>query len=237
MRRTVLLTLALLLATAAPAAAESTTSVKPDRIGKASRVKFNLDGLAAPVSGRLPSALEVSAPGFRMDLRAVRKRCSEESAKLNECPRASRIGSGSLLVVVTAPDQTRVVTIPLTVYLRSSNRIVTVAKVFGWQVVPGTLARRGGFTMTFSPLPKGPPFPGVSYTLKAITLDFHGRRTITRRKVRKVHGKRRVRVIRRHVNLVSNPRKCGGTWATAMSLTFPDGSVTPVPAPVACSSR
>jgi hypothetical protein len=235
MRRTVPLTLVLFLASAAPAAAQTSTTVSPDHAGKASRVELGVDALAPPVGGRLPTALTVTAPGFRMNLKAAAKRCSSESAKLNECPRSSRIGTGSLLVGVTAPDQVRDVNIPLTVYLSTKHKILTVAKVFGWQVVPGTLSRSGGFAMTFSPLPQGPPFPGVSYTLKRITFDFHARRTIRHRKVRRVHGKRRVRVVKQRVNLITNPRTCAGTWATAISLTFTDGSVTPLAVPATCA--
>jgi hypothetical protein len=239
MRRIVLILLTFiagLLGAAAPAGAQGTSSASPDAAGKASTLHFEVDGLAPPIGGRLPSALALTAPsGFRLNLAALSKRCSEQAAKLNECPGRSRMGSGSLQVIVTAPDGVRDVTIPINVYLHSRSRILAVAFVFGWRVVPGTLSARDGIVVDFDPLPAGPPFEGVSYTLKRISFDFGAKRVIKKRTVRRVNGKRRVRVTKRRVDLITNPRTCGGSWASSITLRFPDGAVTPLAAPTTCS--
>lgn len=240
MRRTALLTVAVLLATAAPAGAQATSSVTPNRAGKASKLSFSVDGLAPTLDGRLPRALTVGAPrGFRTDLRAVSKRCSRPVASLNECPAGSRIGSGSLLVEVTTPDGVRDTKIGLKVYLNSSRKILALAYVFGWQVVPGSLRTASGFAVTFDPLPSGGAFPNISYRLKQISLSFGASRVIKQRHVRQVNGTRRVQVIRRRVHLIRNPATCRrGRWSSSVSLTYRAGSplVVPLAAPTECTA-
>jgi hypothetical protein len=236
MRPIVLLTIAGLLTAAAPAAGQTTSAATPNGAGKASRLHFEVDGLAAPINGRLPRAMELAAgAGFKLNLAALSKRCSEQAAKLNECPRGSLMGKGSLLVEVTTPDGVRDASIALNAYLHSRTKILAVAYVFGWQVVPGTLTAADGIVVTFDPLPTGAAFPNVSYRLKHIALDFGAKRVITKRKARRVNGKRRVSVTRRRVSLIRNPATCRGTWASSVTLTFPDGSVTPLAAPTRCS--
>jgi len=237
MRRIVLLTIAGLLATAAPAGAQATAVVTPNGAGEASKLHFGVDGLAAPINGRLPSAMALAAPsGFKLNLKALSKRCSEEAAKLNECPRGSLMGTGLLVVEVTAPEGVRDASIVLNVYLHSRTRILAVAYVFGWRVVPATLAATEGIVVDFDPLPAGPPFPNVSYRLKSISVDFGAKRIIKKRKVRRVNGRRRVRVTKRRVDLIRNPSTCPGTWASSISLRFPDGTVTPLAAPTVCAA-
>ena len=234
MRRIVLITIAGLLATASPAAAQATSTATPNKAGQASTLHFALDGLAPPINGRIPLGIQLNAPsGFRLNPKAVARRCSQQSAKLNECPRTSRFGKGVLVVHVTTPDQSRDVRIPMNIYLHSGKRILAVAYVLGWQVVPGTIARRSGIVVTFNPLPAGPPFPGVSYTLKSITFDLGTKRVIRQR----VRRKGRTIVRKRTVSLISNPRTCSGSWATAIGLTFRDGTEARFVAPTTCSAK
>jgi hypothetical protein len=236
MRRIVLLTIAGLLASAAPAGAQATTAATPNGAGKSSKLHFEVDGLAAPINGRLPRAMELAAGrGFKLNLAALSKRCSEQAAKLNECPRGSLMGKGSLLVEVTTPDGVRDTSIALNVYLHSRTQILAVAYVFGWQVVPGILNASNGIVVTFDPLPTGAAFPNVSYRLKHIALDFGVKRVITKRTVRRVNGKRRVSLTKRRVSLIRNPATCRGSWGSSVTLSFPDGSVTPLAAQTACS--
>jgi hypothetical protein len=239
MRRLVLILLTIiasLLWAAAPAAAQAAAAATPAKAGKAANLHFEVDGLAPPIAGRLPSALAMTAPaGFHMNLDALSKRCSVESAKLNECPQGSLMGNGTLQVIVTTPDGIREVTIPIQVYLHSDKRILAVAFVFGWRIVPATLNASNGIVMSFDPLPAGPPFPNVSYALKRISFDFRAKRIIEKRKVRRVQGKRRVLVIKRRVDLITNPRTCHGSWALTVALRFPDGSAAMLPAPTTCT--
>ncbi len=186
-----LVTAAGVLGAVAPAAALTTAVATPAKAGKPSTLHFDIDGAAPPISGRIPQTLQFKTPpGFRVNLQAIAKRCSEESAKLNECPAASLLGKGALVVGVTTPTQVRTVTIPLNVYLHSSTRILSVAKVFGWQVVPGTLVSHNGLVVSFSALPQGPPFQGVTYALDRITLDFGATRVITKRVGKSVRRRR-----------------------------------------------
>jgi hypothetical protein len=236
MRRIILLTIAGLLATAAPAGAQVTSDATPNVAGRPSTLHFNVDGLASPIDGRLPSALKVAATRFRVNLKAVSRRCSEQSARLNECPRGSLMGRGSLLVEVTESGLIRDVPIAIKVYLHSRTSILAVAYVLGWRVVPATLNATDGIVVTFDPLPAAPPFPGVSYRLKGISLDLGARRVIKTRTVRRVNGTRRVVVTKRRVSLIRNPATCRGTWPSTVSLRFPDSPVTPFDTPITCSA-
>jgi hypothetical protein len=225
------------LGAAAPAGAQGTSSATPAVAGKASKLHFEVDGLAPPIAGRLPTALQLSTPsGFRLNVKALSKRCSEESGKLNECPAGSMMGKGSLLLGVTTPDGARDVTVPLTVYLHKPTKLLAVAFVFGWRVVPGTLSGSDGIVVGFDPLPAAPPFPGVSYTLKRITFNLGAKRVIKTRRVRRVNGKRRVTVTKRRVDLITNPPKCQGSWASSITLRFADGSEVPLASPTPCTS-
>jgi hypothetical protein len=220
MRKIVLITAAGLLGVAAPAAALTSANATPDKAGRPSSLHFDIDGTAAPISGRIPLTLQLTTlPGFRVNLQAVARRCSQESATLNECPAASRVGKGSLVVGVTTPTQFKVVTIPLSVYLHSNTKILAVAKVFGWQVVPATLNARRGLSVRFDPLPQGPPFQGVTYALKRIKLDF-GATDV-------VHEQRQ--------SLIRNPPTCKGRWAASVKLTFKAGPAVSLTTSTACS--
>jgi hypothetical protein len=75
------LALAGCLVTAASASAQTTgTATSAVAGGKATTVAWAVDGLAPPVSGRIPRSLAVTAPGFKLDRRAVAKRCAELQA-------------------------------------------------------------------------------------------------------------------------------------------------------------
>jgi hypothetical protein len=239
MRRIVLAlltTIAGSLWVAAPAGAQAASSATPAKAGKASNLHFEVDGLAPPIGGRLPSALAMTAPpGFRLNPDALSKRCSVQSAKLNECPQGSLMGNGTLQVIVTAPDGVRVATIPIQVYLHSDTKIIAVAFVFGWRVVPATVNAANGIVMAFDPLPAGPPFPNISYALQRISFDFRAKRVVKKRKVRRVKGKRDVIVVKQSLDLITNPHTCRGSWASSVALRFPDGSVATLAAPTTCT--
>jgi hypothetical protein len=241
-RRIVLIAITAMLVTATPAGAQATSAATPHRAGKASTLHFDVDGLASPLDARLPRNLTVAAPrGFRADRRAVSKRCREQSAKLNECPRGSLMGTGSLLVEIRAPDGgIRDTRIRLRVFLSSRSRILAVAYVFGWQVVPGTFRTASGIAVTFNGLPSGEAFEplGFSFRLKRISLELGASRVIARRSVRRVDGGR-ARVTRRRVHLIRNPATCRTrSWKSSVSLTYRAGTplVVPLAAPTPCEA-
>jgi hypothetical protein len=236
MRKFVVIVIVGLFGATASAAAQTTGSATPDRAGRSSTLHFSIDGQSAPIGGRLPRALQVTAPaGFQVNPQAVAQRCSQESAKLNECPAHSSLGRGSLVVGVTAPNAgkvtVRTVTIPLLVFVHSNSKILAVAKLFGWQVVPGTVSTHPGFTVGFDPLPAGPPFPGVTYSLKRITLNLGATRVIKKR----VKTQGGTRVTNQHLAYFRNPVSCHGGWKSSVSLTFRDGTAAQLSVPVPCS--
>jgi hypothetical protein len=243
MRHLLPLTLLATLAVAAPAGAQALATATPATTGGAAKLHFTVDGLQDPVSRRIPSALTFAAPaGFTFDAHAVTKRCSKDQAVLNECPKASAIGSGSLVIGVTLPDgSTRDANFALRAYLSRGTRMWMLAEVTGWRVVPGTLvASANGLSFVFDPLPTPPPFPNVSYEFKSITLDVGKSTTV--KKV--VHLKRppgskqpRTRTTKTRYDLIHAPAECAtGSWAAEMDMTFPDGSALALPAPMPCSA-
>ena len=125
-RRIIPLTLAGLLVTAAPAAAQATLVRHTESRREAGHASLQHRRVPSPLSARLPRDLRIAVPrGFTTDLRALSKRCSTGAAKLNECPRGSLMGSGSIVVEVTPPASQNALhdtTIPLNVYLRPAQR-------------------------------------------------------------------------------------------------------------------
>jgi len=229
------LALASCLFTAASASADATGSATPGAAGgKATAVAWAVDGLAPPVSGRVPRSLVVAAPGFKLDRRAVATRCGEQQAKLNECPRKSKIGTGTLGIIVHRPDRVNEVEFEIVLYHGRGTKILAVTDFIGIRVVPGRLTESGGVRLTFNPLPTPPEIPGV-----AITYEFKGvsaRLGATRKVIRRV-GPRRLRRTFRY-SLVRTPKACdGGSWAAAATLGFPDATSLRLPAPMACTRR
>ena len=186
------LSLAALLATAAPAAAQGVSSATPATPGKASSLHFEVDGLAPGLDGRLPTALELTAPGFKANRKALAKRCGEQAAKLNECPGRAGWARASCWSRSRRPTASATSTSRSTSTSTPSRGSSPWPSCSAGAVVPGTLSADGGITIGFDPLPAGPPFEGVTYRLKQIAFDFGAKRTIKQRKVRRVNGERRV---------------------------------------------
>jgi hypothetical protein len=229
------LALAGCLVTAASAGADATGSSTPGVAGgKATAVAWAVDGLAPPVFGRVPRSLVVTAPGFKLDRRAVAKRCDELQAKLNECPRKSKIGTGSLGIIVHRPDRVNEVEFEVVLYHGKGTKVLAVTDFIGIRVIPGQLTNSGGVRLTFDPLPEPPVIPGIE-----ITYQFKGvsARLDAKRKVVKRVGARRTRRTFRY-SLVRTPKKCGGgSWAATATLGFPDGTSLLLPTPMACTGR
>jgi hypothetical protein len=194
----------------------------------------DVDGLAPPVSARIPRSLLVTAPGFRLDRRAVAVRCKELQAKLDECPKKSKIGTGALTIIVHRPDADNTVTFDVALYHGSGSKVLAVTDFIGIRVIPARLTQSGGVRLSFDPLPEPPVIPGVE-----ITYDFKGVsvRLGVKRKVVKRVGPQRKRRTFRH-SLVSTPEKCkGGSWPATATLGFPDGASVRLPTPMECRGR
>jgi hypothetical protein len=221
------------LATAASASADATSSAAPAVAGgKATKLAWAVDGLAPPVSGRIPNSLVVTAPGFKLDRRAVAERCGELEAKLNECPRKSKIGTGTLGIIVNRPDRVNEVEFEIVLYHGKGTKVLAVTDFIGIRVVPGQLTNSGGVRLTFDPLPTPPVIPGIqiTYQFKGVSAQLGARRKVVKRV-----GRRRARRTARY-SLVRTPTKCDrGSWAATATLGFPDGTSQGLPAPMACS--
>jgi len=230
------LVLAGCLAMAGAARADGTGSATPASAGgNATTLAWDVDGLAPPVSARIPRSLVVTAPGFTLDRRAVATRCSELQAKLNECPRKSKIGTGWLSIVVHRPNGTvNEVKFDLGLYLAKGTKVFAVTDFIGIRVVPGRLTDAGGVRVTFDPLPTPPEIPGVelTYEFKGVSVTLGAKRT----EVRRVGARRARRTFR--YSLVRTPERCAeSSWAATATLGFPDGTSQPLPTPMACTRR
>lgn len=241
MRHLPLFTLLATLIIAAPAGAQAVATATPSKAGGPTKLRFDVDGLQAPVSQRIPAALNFSAPaGFTFDRRVFSARCRRQQAVLNECPSGSAMGTGSLVIGVTLPGATRDAVFPLRAYMSTGNKLWMIAYVTGWRVVPGTIvSSAAGVSLVFNPLPTPPPFKDVAYAFKRITLDVGKTRTI-KKVVRVGRPKRgskrpRTRVTRTRVDLIHTPAQCPGAWPASINLTFPDGSAVPLGAPMPCT--
>ena len=228
---TFLVTAAVWLTAAAAAHGQAVATVTPNQAGKGSRLHWAVDGFPPPINGQIPTALTMSAPpGFRLNTAAVAKRCKPLQAKLDECPRRSRIGAAVLTIHVEKPSGPRDLPIPVKLYLGPKNRLLAVAFLAGVRVVPGSISGSNGIGVTFDPLPSPPPIPQVSYSFIGVTLDLGTSRRITR----KVKGRKKRKRVR--INLVKNPSDCAsGSWALSSTLGLPDGTRPVFASPVACS--
>ena len=229
-----LIALAACLASASSAGAQAVATATPNLPGgEGTRVSWAVDGLVPPVAGRIPAALVMTAPGFRLDRRAVARRCSQEQATLDECPAKSRIGTALMTIRVHRPaGDINEVPIEITLYHGAKNVMLAVAFLVGTRVVPGTLQQTdAGVVLTFDPLPEPPAILGVSYDFKSVSANLGASRKVTKRVGRPGH--RRRRTVR--YSLVRTPQSCdGGAWATSVLFSFPDTTSALLPAPMAC---
>jgi hypothetical protein len=228
------------LGAAAAAAAQTGATVTPNKPNKGARIHWQVDGTVAPINGLIPTSLTMSAPsGFTLNTAAVAKRCTTLQAKLNECPKASKIGTAVLTIHVEKPSGPRDLPINIGLYLGRKNSLLAIAFLAGIRVVPGSISGAHGIAVTFNPLPVPPVIQGVSYSFIGVRLDLGTSLTITKRiKVRigtGKHAKVRIRRVRTRLDLVRTPSTCtGGTWALGANFGLPDGTTPSFTMPVAC---
>jgi hypothetical protein len=235
---TALFTVTLWLVAAAAAQAQAVSTATPNQAGKASRLHWAIDGAPAPIKGQIPTSLTMSAPpGFTFNPKAAAKRCKPLQAKLDECPRKSRIGSAVMTIHIEKPSGPRDLPIDIKLYLGPKNKLLAVAFLAGVRVVPGSISGSNGITVTFNPLPTPPPFPQVSYTFVGVTLDLGTSRTIRHKVSGRKKGRRKARKGRKiRIDLVKNPPECAsGSWAFSSAVGLPDGTTPLFASPAACS--
>jgi hypothetical protein len=224
-----MLAAAVWLSAATAAHAQAVATATPNASGKASRLHWAIDGNMAPVNGLIPSSLKFSAPrGFTLNPKAVAKRCTSLQAKLDECPRRSRIGSAVMTIHVDKPSGPRDLPIKIKLYLGRKNNLLAVAFLAGVRVVPGSISGLNGITVTFDPLPTPPAIPQVSYRFLGVSLNLGTHRSV----IRRMHGRRK----RIRIDLVQNPRECAsGGWPFSSTVGLPDGTTLGLASPVTCT--
>ena len=242
MPRAVVLSLFLLLLTAAPAAAQNTAVVTPDLTNAGSHMRLTLDGAAEPVNGRVPRGLILASErGFRFDAKAVKGRCELEEAQTASCPPDSQVGTGFADVTATSPTfgsfDVRATIESFLAPRRSKkeragvivtlNVLGTVTAARGYVDAPAKGAY--GLRVVFDELPPTPP--GFQVTLKRFEVEFGAERKVWERR-----RKKRVRVRR---TMLRNPRTCDAdnAWLGRATLRFDDGSTGVIDAPIACRRR
>jgi hypothetical protein len=237
--RALLLAAAAVLVTASPAAAQAVATATPAKAGgQATKLHWQVDGTLPPVSGIIPSSLVLTAPGFKLDRKAVAKRCGSESAALNECPKASRMGAGSLSILVNRPIGPNNLTFDITFFRGAGSKVLAVTDFIGIRVIPGVLTSTGGgITLTFDPLPAPPPIPGVSYQFTGVTADLGAKLKVVKRVGRKHHKRKKTF----RYSLVKTPSACTtGSWAATATLAFPAETLAlpaALAAPITCQAK
>lgn len=241
MRRTIFATAVLVLVLAGSARAQDTTisaSLAPNAPAVGTLLHVGVDGAAPELAGALPESLTIGLQrGFELDVMAVRARCDANHARIGDCPKASRIGSGRALahasgllnaeipatIAIFLADRVNardLASVVMRVDAAGQSRAVSARLVkratgrFGYEL------RAAGFAATI------PTFPGVVFSLRFLALDIVARRTVTQTVVKRVritrNGKRVTvrRKVKRRVrhDLIRNPTGCAGSWSARVTV-------------------
>ncbi|MEA2221212.1 MAG: hypothetical protein QOJ35_3838 [Solirubrobacteraceae bacterium] len=258
MRRiTLTTTAALVLMLAATARAQDTTitgGLTPNTAGAPSRVHVEVSGLAPEVAGSLPESVTLGVQrGFALDARAVAVRCAGAALTSGQCPAASRIGSGQAVVHASGFLNQD---IPATIAIFLADPVQPGDVASAVVVISAASLSRAVRTRLVAP-PTGPfgyelrlegiaaavpTFPGVSFTLKSLSLDLGAGRQVTKTTYKRVrvtrHGRRVTvrRKVKRRVTytLLRNPKTCAGAWVVRLTVRVA-GTDRVRDIPVACA--
>ena len=240
-RLTITTTTALVLMFAGSAHAQGTTitgGLTPNTAGAGARVHVEVGGSGPELAGPLPESVALAVQrGFKLDVRAVRVRCTGTALTDGKCPAASRIGSGQAVVRASGILNQD---IPATLDVYLADRIQS-ADVASAVVVISAIGISRAVRTRLLALPTGafgyelrlegiaaavPAFPGLTLGLRSLTLDLGARRRVTKttyKRVRVTRDGRRV-TVRRKVrtrvtyNLLRNPKTCGGQWVVRLTV-------------------
>ena len=230
--------LVLMLAPAAQAQTTITGGLTPNTAGAGSTVHIEIGGAAAELSGQIPESIALGVQrGFAFDARAVAVRCTGTAVTSGACPAQSRIGSGQAVVhaggFLNADIQATIdVFLADRVQPADVASAVVVVSAAGLSGVVRTriLALAGGpvgYEVRLEGIAAAvPAVPGVSFSLKSLSLDLGARRKTTKtttKRVRVTRNGRRVTVrrkVRKRVtyHLLRNPKTCPGAWGVRLTL-------------------
>ena len=241
-----ILALGLLLAPAASAqpAFTGSASLKPNVAGKGS--KLTITGSGGSSAQSLRSIIVAAHRGFRFDRRARAKVCTNQEADSFTCPEEARTGRGNAVVTATsAVFGTRDVNVTIDAYLGERQRAGDLAGAV-LQFSEPTFGVRRSLRGRVVRVPSGPfgievrfesipdlNQPGVTATLKSLNVTIGASRRVKVRK--RVRGRRVTRRVRRH--LITNPRRCSGSWRYQVRATFASGSPLTQDGQIPCRRR
>jgi hypothetical protein len=242
MRRITLTTAAaLVLLTAAAARAQDTTisgALTPNTPSAGSRVHVEVGGAAPELAGALPESVALGIQrGFAVDVRAVATRCTGAATTSGACPAASRIGVGHAVVHASGlvnQDIPAVIDVFLADPVQSGDVASAVVVISGAGLSRAVRTRllapaTGpiGYELRLEGIASAvPAVPGVSLSLRSLSLDIGARRKVTKtttKRVRVTRNGKRVTVkrkVKRRVtyNLLRNPKTCSGAWAVRLTV-------------------
>lgn len=241
MRRTIFITAVLALALTGSARAQDTAisgSLIPNTPSAGSKLHVAIGGAAPELGGALPDSITLGLQrGFTLDLKSVAARCDALHAPTADCPAASRIGSGQALAHASGLINTDI-TATLDVFLAQSVQAGDLASVvlrltFGNQTKAVQARLRAvatgpvGYELIVTGFAASiPAFPGLTFSLKSLTLDIGASRKIretVKKRVKVTRNGKRVTVTRkvrktvRH-DLIRNPKTCPGAWGARLTL-------------------
>ena len=250
MRKRYLLPLAMLLALPAGALAQqgqATLTLTPASPGKHSRLSLRASGDAISSGQQTPKSVSLFiARGFKIDPRARHGRCTDEQARLFNCPVDSRVATGSAQGEVTLPPFPP---FPFSAFVEAFLTPKAQPGDIAGVVIEGRESKTGRQAVVHGrllPLAGGGPFgaelrfenfdvaqqqapPGASAKLTNFDLSVEARRRVrkvrvVRRRVHTRHGtrvRRRRKVRIRRYYLITNPTTCAGSWPYQLRATFP----------------
>lgn len=230
-----MITIGALAAAPAIGAPSGSATISPNRAGKGSHVSFDIK----PDGGNPKSIVIRVARGFKFEPRAVAARCDQSHAQANTCPANSKIGDGSTDATVhqdagVLPDTHLTAAVDLFVGPRLQSG--DVASVVIHYKEPKT-KQEGSLTGRVT---KGAPKPfdltvrfdkvdqafkppaGFSVRIDRLQASIGAHRTV--KKTVKKNGKKRKKKV--HYNLITNPKKCNGSWPYEIQQVFAGSSPT-----------
>jgi hypothetical protein len=240
-RRTIFITAAFALALSGSARAQDSAisgSLVPNTPSAGSALHVAIGGATPELGGALPESITLGLQrGFKLDLKAVAARCDALHAPTADCPAASRIGGGQALVHASGLINTDVpatIDVFLAESVQSGDLASVVLRVNVGNQSKAVQARLRapatgpiGYELSVSGFASSvPTLPGLTFSLKSLTLDIGATRKIREtvkkrvrvtRKGKRVTITRKVRKTVRH-DLIRNPKTCPGAWGARVTV-------------------
>lgn len=225
----------------------------PDTAGAGSTLAVNFNGPSLGAPSGVPQTLVLELQhGFKLNASAVADPCTAAQALQHACPAASQVGTGSATVLLSAlPLPPMTINATITAYFgqplqRGDVGSIIAVLVGGGQTVQvaGRLMQLSsgpyGVELAFDSLPTFTPPPGFTATVQQLAITSGAFRTIIEhRRVRVRVSKHRTRLRTKrvpvHVSLLTNPPKCGGSWAGRLAAQYSSGLFT-ADASLACAA-